>query len=133
MIDSIAREVDLEANPAQVWEAISDPERLREWLAEDVAFEPEPGAPASFTVDGARRTGWVEEVCPPDESGCARLAFWWQEGDEPTSRVIIELEPLGSGTRLRVEESRPLEILDLVGVPLGGMGGQMSGPILVAA
>jgi uncharacterized protein YndB with AHSA1/START domain len=133
MVDSIVREVDLETTLERVWKAISDPERLREWLAEDVAFEPEPGATASFTVDGARRTGWVEEVCRPDESGGARLVFWWQEGDEPTSRVIIELEPLGNGTRLRIEESRPLEILDLVGVPLGGTGGQMSGPALVAA
>jgi uncharacterized protein YndB with AHSA1/START domain len=133
MADSVAREVDIDASPERVSEAISDPERLREWLAEDVAFEPEPGATASFTVDGMHRTGWVEEVCPPDESGGARLVFWWQEGDEPTSRVIIELAPLAGGTRLRVEESRPLEILDLVGVPLEGMGGQMPGPALVAA
>ena len=36
-------------------------------------------------------------------------------------------------TRLRVVETRPLEILDLVGVPLGGYGPTRFGPALVAA
>ena len=133
MNDSIARDVELETSPDRVWDAISDPARLREWLAEEVELVLEPGGEASFIVDGAPRTGWVEEVSPPDDTGSSRLVFWWQAIDEPASRVTIELEPTQDGTRLRVEEARPLEVLDLIGIPLPGSGGQMSGPALVAA
>lgn len=41
-----------------------------------------------------------------------------------------------AGTRLRVVETRPLEVLDLVGIPVrsaGGAGGASYGPALVAA
>ncbi len=36
-------------------------------------------------------------------------------------------------TRLRIVETRPLEVLDLVGIPLPGHGGARYGPALVAA
>jgi hypothetical protein len=36
-------------------------------------------------------------------------------------------------TRLRIVETRPLEVLDLVGMPLPGHGGHRFGPALVAA
>jgi uncharacterized protein YndB with AHSA1/START domain len=133
MIDSIARDVELETSPEAVWDAISDPERLREWLADEVALTPVPGGDASFVVDGQERTGWVEEVSPPDEAGAARLTFWWQAAGEPASRVTIELEAIDGGTCLRVQETRPLEVLDLVGMPMPGSGGQGGGPMLVAA
>jgi uncharacterized protein YndB with AHSA1/START domain len=141
MIDSIARDVELEAGPEDVWDAISNPERLREWLADDVQLSLTPGGEASFVLDGEPRSGWVEEVCRPDETGSGRLAFWWQASGEPASRVSIELMPgERGGTRLRIQESRPLEVLDVVGIPLCGHGGQMRdsggqthGPALVAA
>ncbi len=53
--------------------------------------------------------------------------------DEPASRVELKIEERGDGTRLRVVETRPLEVLDLVGVPLPGLGGAGYGPALVAA
>ena len=87
-------------------------------------------------MEGEPRTGWVEEVCPPRDGRPGRLAFWWQAGDAPASRVCLELADTEAGTRVRVVEARPLEILDLVGMPLrgaGGSGGQSFGPALVHA
>jgi hypothetical protein len=64
----------------------------------------------------------------------SRLAFWWSSDDEPATRVELTLEPdADGGTRLRVVESRPLDVLDLVGIPLGRTGGASFGPALIAA
>jgi hypothetical protein len=55
-------------------------------------------------------------------------------GDAPARRVELTLEPLDCDrTRLRVIETRPLDRLDLVGVPLTRIGGATFGPALVAA
>ena len=136
MPDTIERAVDLSAPADIVWRALTDPAWLRDWLADAVELDLTPGGAARFVVDGVERVGWVEEVAPPRDGGRGRLAFWWQEADEPASRVTIELEPIAEGTRVRVTEARPLEILDLVGIPLrgaGGLGGPAHGPALVAA
>lgn len=142
MTDLIERDLELDADPAAVWRAITDPAWLREWLAEEAELELWPGGEARFTVDGLPRSGWVEEVSPPVGDGPARsgrLTFWWQldgEAEEPASRVCMELTETAQGTRVRVTEARPLEVLDLVGIPVrdaGGRGGARFGPALIAA
>ena len=64
-----------------------------------------------------------------------RLCFWWQAGDEAASRVSLELIAGDDETTLRVIEARPLEVLDLVGLPMSGnaAGGERYGPALIAA
>jgi uncharacterized protein YndB with AHSA1/START domain len=132
--DLIEREMDFEAAPDAVWQALTDPDWLASWLADAVELELWPGGEARFTLGESVRAGWVEEVTAPgEEQGDGRLAFWWAEDGEPASRVELSLSPLDPGTRLRVVESRPLQLLDLVGVPLPGQGGQRFGPALVAA
>jgi hypothetical protein len=74
------------------------------------------------------RSGWIEDVSAPE-----RLSFWWSDDDEPASRVELRIESREESTRLRIVETRPLEVLDLVGVPLPGAGGTRFGPALVAA
>lgn len=136
MTDLILRELDLEASPAEVWAALTDPAWLAVWLADDVALELWPGGEARFQTGGERRTGWVEEVSPPrpeSGSGIGRLAFWWAADDEVASRVELSVIPAEAGTRLRVVETRPLQVLDLVGIPISGHGGRNYGPALVAA
>jgi uncharacterized protein YndB with AHSA1/START domain len=129
MTDLIERELELPAAPADVWRAITDPEWLSGWLADAVALDLRPGGEARFEFGDEVRAGWVEEVSAPD-----RLVFWWARTDEPASRVELALIALGDQrTRLRVIETRPLEILDLVGIPLPGPGGLRYGPALVAA
>jgi uncharacterized protein YndB with AHSA1/START domain len=141
MAEVIERELELPAPPETIWAAITDPVWLREWLADEAELELWPGGEARFTTGGQVRNGWVEEVSPPAPgagSGArGRLAFWWETPEDGPSRVALEVIGTATGTRLRVSETRPLEVLDLVGVPLGGgssaIGGQRLGPSLVAA
>ena len=134
MTDLIEREMDFAAAPEAVWEALTDPDWLGSWLADAVELELWPGGEARFEFGDSVRTGWVEEVAAPgEEQTDGRLAFWWAEDGEPASRVELSLSALDPGTRLRVVETRPLQLLDLVGVPLPGQGGQRFGPALVAA
>jgi uncharacterized protein YndB with AHSA1/START domain len=121
MTDLIERELALPVPAADVWRAITDPEWLSGWLADDVELDLRPGGNARFE---------------DSQTGAGRLAFWWARDDEPASRVELVLTPVSATeTHLRVVETRPLEILDLVGVPLGGNGHRQTrfGPSLVAA
>ncbi len=125
MTDRVERELALEATAEEIWEAVTGDG----WLADEVELDLRPGGDAYFHSDETTRTGWVEEAIAP-----SRLAFWWALDDQPASRVELTLEPLdGDCTRLRVVESRPLEVLDLVGIPLSRFGGASFGPALVAA
>ena len=126
MTDRIERELKLDAPVDEVWDAITSDG----WLADEVQLDLSPGGDASFRSDAGTRSGWVEQVLAP-----ARLTFWWAAGDQPASRVELTLIPdRDGGTRLRVVESRPLEVLDLVGIPLGagrldlrpGAGGRLA-------
>ena len=134
MTDRIERKLELPAPSEEVWEALTDPERLAGWLADEVSFELRPGGDASFRDGETLRRGWVEEVSPPESpDGGGRLAFWWASDGEPATRVELTLEPAAGGTRLRVVETRPLELLDAIGIPLFGSGSASFGPELVAA
>jgi uncharacterized protein YndB with AHSA1/START domain len=124
MTERIERELWLPATPETVWEAVTSDG----WLADRVSLDLRPGGDANFESRGRVRSGWIEEVWAPD-----RLTFWWAEDDEPASRVELRIEGSRDSTRLRVVETRPLEVLDLVGVPLPGAGGATYGPALVAA
>ncbi len=139
MTDLIERELTLPISPEAAWRALTDPDWLREWLADEAELQLHPGGDARFRLGEEIRTGWVEEVTPPADGAMGRLAFWWEQEGEPASRVALELTPADEGTRLRVVESRPLDVLDLVGIPLRGAGGlgtpdgSRYGPALVAA
>jgi uncharacterized protein YndB with AHSA1/START domain len=138
MTDRIERQLELRASPARVWASLTDPELLAQWLADEVSLEPWPGGEARFRSGDLVRTGWVEEISPPDvdasDSHAGRLIFWWAQDGEPASRVELALSPTDDDTTLlRIVETRPLEVLDLVGIPLPGHGGTRYGPALVAA
>jgi uncharacterized protein YndB with AHSA1/START domain len=124
MTDRIERELWLPASPDDVWAAVIGDG----WLADEVDFELRPGGEANFRSADTVKTGWVEEVSAP-----SRLTFWWGEDGEPATRVELTLRDYEDQVRLRVVETRPLELLDLVGTPLPGTGGRTYGPALVAA
>ncbi len=130
----IERRIELPTTLELAWQALTDPEWLAMWLADEIHLDPRPGGEACFQIGSETRTGWVEEVCPPDDHGAGRLVFWWALDEEPASRVELTVTEIESGrTVLRVVESRPLDVLDLVGTPLPGHGGARYGPALVAA
>lgn len=129
MDDRVHRERWLAAPASEVWEAVI----ADGWLAEEVELELWPGGEASFRDPDGSRSGWVEEaIAPGPDGGEGRLAFWWAEDGEPASRVEITIDELLDGTRVRIVEARPLELLDLVGLPLSRLGGRTYGPALVA-
>ncbi len=131
MIEQVERELELEASVQQVWDAVTGDG----WLAEEVALELWPGGEASFRWPDGEKSGWVEEASPPGETDDAgvRLTFWWGTAGDPATRVEVSIAPSDGGALLRVVESRPLEALDLVGLPLPGDGHGSFGPAMVAA
>ena len=62
-MDEVTREVTLGAVREEVWEALTDPERLQEWLGEILAVELEPGGELVVRLpDGEERHGFVVDL-----------------------------------------------------------------------
>jgi uncharacterized protein YndB with AHSA1/START domain len=81
----VTREVDVEATPEEVWEAIATDEGREGWLEED----PE-------------REVRVEVVEEPH-----RLVWWWESDEQPPTRVEILVVAAPKGARVVVTESVP--------------------------
>lgn len=136
MTELVQRELQLDIGAEAAWEALIESDRLSAWLADEVELDPVPGGEARFVFPHEVRSGWVEEACAPGEApdGHGRLSFWWSGDEGPATRVELELRPLiDGGTLLRIAETRPLELLDLIGVPLPERRSSGYGPALVAA
>ncbi len=103
----VRREVVLEEELDEVWRALTEPERLAEWFANEVDLVAEPGAAGVFRWDdGSARVAVVEEVEPE-----RRFAFRWHDEDASglATRVELTLEEAAAGTRLTVVET-PLTV-----------------------
>jgi len=100
----IRREVVFASSPDEVWDALTDADRLAEWFANDVELDPRPGGEGIFRWDdGAERHAVVEEAEAPH-----RFAFEWADpGEAATTSVEFTLEEVPEGTRLTVVESAP--------------------------
>jgi uncharacterized protein YndB with AHSA1/START domain len=103
--DDVSREVDLPAEPDEVWRSVTEPDQLSDWLEADVELDPRPGGTGSFRfADGEVRRALVRDVEPGQ-----RLAFtWWPLTGADVGRattVTITIEPSGPGSRLRLVES----------------------------
>ena len=97
----IRKEIVLPAPREDVWEALTEPERLADWFANEVDLDLRPGGGASFRwSNGEERNATVTEVDPE-----RRLAFSWD--DEGEGEVEFTLDDDGDGTRLTVVESSP--------------------------
>lgn len=99
---AVHRAVVLPVSRQRAWEAITDPDELSRWLADEVELEPHDGGAAVFRwEDGGTRVGVVEE--------CAehrRLAFRWSDADSGGEESLVELtlDDVEGGTRLTVVE-----------------------------
>ena len=95
----IRREIVLPAPREEVWEALTEPERLADWFANDVDLDLRPGGGASFRwSNGETRTATVTEVDPEH-----RLAFEWDDEGEVAFTLVDDVD----GTRLTVVETSP--------------------------
>src|SRR3954447_13521412 len=130
-MDEVSREVTLGAVREEVWDALTDPERLGDWLGEILAVELTPGGELVVRLpDGEERHGFVEAVDPP-----SALILWWRpvdaDGEEgELTRVEFRLEIAEDGTRLHVLETRPMAVLDARGIELPAPARRVDGPSL---
>src|SRR4051794_4380594 len=96
----VERETMVEASPEEVWEALTDEDRLEEWLAPDVELDPVEGGEIAVGNGEERRTGTVETL---EES--ERFAFTWSRPGECESFVEFTIEALPGGSRVTVVET----------------------------
>jgi len=95
----IERDIVFPASPAEVWEALTEPERLEEWFASEVSLDARPGGEGVFRWgDGDERRAVVRELEPEE-----RLVLDWEDDGQ----VVLELEEVDGGTRLHVVETSP--------------------------
>jgi uncharacterized protein YndB with AHSA1/START domain len=96
----VVREVVFPAPPEEVWEALTEPERLEEWYANEVELDARPGGAGVFRWDdGDERHATVREAEPGE-----RLVLDW---DDAGGAVVFTLEEVPEGTRLLVRETAP--------------------------
>jgi uncharacterized protein YndB with AHSA1/START domain len=99
----VTKELVLPAPPEEVWEELTDPERLEEWFATEVELDLEEGEGHFRWENGEERHAVVEEV----EEG-RRLGYRWTDEEGNESHVGIELEEADGGTRVVVTETAPV-------------------------
>jgi uncharacterized protein YndB with AHSA1/START domain len=80
----VQREVEVEASPEEVWEALVTEEGRERWLA-----EPD------------------REIHVESSEAPHRLVWWWGGEDTPATRVAFEIVAVPAGTRVVVTESAP--------------------------
>ncbi len=78
------REIEIEASPEEVWEALATEEGRDGWLDEP-----------------------AREIHVESEEAPHRLVWWWWEGDEPPTRVEFLVVAAPAGTRVLVSETAP--------------------------
>lgn len=81
---AVRREIDVEASPEEVWEALATEEGRERWLG-----EPE-------------REIHIELIDAPH-----RLVWWWAGAEEPATRVEFVVVAAPAGARVIVTESVP--------------------------
>jgi uncharacterized protein YndB with AHSA1/START domain len=79
------REIEIQAEPDEVWEALTTDEGRQRWLEDD----PD------------------REIVVESEEAPTRLVWWWWRGDEPATRVEFLVVPSPGGSRVVVTESAP--------------------------
>ena len=98
---TVKRTVLLDAEPAEVWEALTDEVLLSEWLASEVELDPREGGELICRFDdGEERRG---EIAVVEEA--ERLAFTWHREEGGESWVEWIVDAVAEGTRLTVIET----------------------------
>jgi uncharacterized protein YndB with AHSA1/START domain len=98
----IQRTMETDAEPDEVWEALSDPDLLEEWLAEEVDVELVEGGTGTVVDGGVVRHVEVGVVEPG-----RRIGFrWWPEDRiDEVSEVEVTVQPLPGGSRIVITET----------------------------
>lgn len=95
----VVREIEIAAEPEDVWAALTDARRLEEWFANDVELDPRPGGRGLFRWDnGESRAAEVESV----EEG-ERIVLRFADDGVVDLRVL----PAEGGSVVQVRETSP--------------------------
>ena len=85
----------IDATPAQVWRALTDPEIIAEWSGADAEFEPTVGAEYALWDGGI--VGQIVEVVPNKKLVQTWMPDSWMRED---SVVTFTLTPVGKQTQV---------------------------------
>jgi uncharacterized protein YndB with AHSA1/START domain len=113
----VERDTLVEASPEEVWEALTDEDRLEEWLAPDVELDPVEGGEIAVRDGDEERAGTVETI----EEG-ERFAFTWSRPGEGESFVEFTIEALPGGSRVTVVETP----IGPTAIAAGGWGSRLA-------
>ena len=111
--DRIERTLEVAHPPGVVWAALTTAEGLAGWFGQEVAIDLRPGGSLRMSWDdGQNEHMRVERVEEPRV-----FAFTWPVHglpDDDPRRTYVEftLEPIGSGTRIRVVETGFAQLSD---------------------
>ena len=94
----VERETLVEASPDEVWEALTEEDRLEEWLGPEVELDPVEGGEIAVRDGDDERNGTVETL---EEN--KRFASTWSRPGE--SYVEFTIEALPGGSRVTVVET----------------------------
>ncbi|GAB3233509.1 SRPBCC domain-containing protein [Glycomyces halotolerans] len=109
---SIEREIHVNASPEVVFDVVSSPEHVREWWPDEADFSLVPGEDGriGFRKGDGGEISW-EQFTVVDAAPPHRFSFRWTHAEDEAAApgnsllVVFELEPAGTGTRLRMTES----------------------------
>jgi uncharacterized protein YndB with AHSA1/START domain len=116
----VERETLVEASPEEVWEALTDEDRLEEWLAPDVELDPVEGGEVAVRDGDDERAGTVETV-----EEFERFAFTWSRPGEGESFVEFTIEALPGGSRVTVVET-PMDSPATTAMAVGGWSSRLA-------
>src|SRR5262245_31767943 len=113
----VERETLVEASPEEGWEALTEEDRLEEWLAPDVKLDPVEGGEIAVRDGDDERNGTVETM---EEN--ERFAFTWSRPGQGETFVEFRIEALPGGSRVTVVETP----IGPTGMAFGGWGPRLT-------
>lgn len=96
---TVRLERDMEATPLEVWQSLTEPAAMTDWLQATAEIEPRPGGMLTlrFTNTDTTIRGHVVRFDVPKV-----LEYTWQMAGEPESIVRFELHPIPRTDRTRL-------------------------------
>lgn len=97
----ILHEITIEAEPEQVYAALTEAEGLSSWWTSDVEAEPRQGSTAKFSFEG----GMVAMIMKVEKLEPGRTVEWSVQEPAPPewddTTISWQLQPVAEGTKLR--------------------------------
>ncbi len=100
---SVIVEAEYPVPVEKVWEALTNPDQMRQWYFDLEEFKAEPGFEFSFTGEGSQGDKYVHICRVTEVIPYQKLSYTWAYENLPgQSHVLFELFDLGAATRLKL-------------------------------